>query len=89
MSKALGQNEGYISKIERGYTLPSLSGFFYICEYLDVPPKYFLDDEIEYPLELLKAIDILKELDEEQFAHVTWFLQAIAKTKREQNKRDD
>ena len=36
MSLALGQNTGYISNIESGKTLPSMTGFFYICEYLDI-----------------------------------------------------
>ena len=79
MSLEIGQNEGYISQIERGHTLPSLSGFFYICEYLGVNPKYFLDDEVEYPLDFAETVNILKRLDEEQFAHVKWFLQAIVK----------
>ena len=35
MNEFIGQSEGYINKIESGYSLPSLSGFFYICEFLD------------------------------------------------------
>ena len=31
MSLSLGQSESYINKIENRRTLPSLSGFFYIC----------------------------------------------------------
>ena len=41
MSLTLGQSEGYINKIENGYSLPSMSGFFYICEYLGVTPADF------------------------------------------------
>ena len=87
MSKAIGQNDGYISQIERGYKLPSLSGFFYICDYLGVPPKYFLDDEIEYPPDFMEAINLLKDLDDEQFAHVKWFLLELTKVKNEQNNK--
>ena len=90
MSKAIGQNEGYISQIERGHKLPSLGGFFYICEYLGVPPKYFLDDEVEHPSDLQEVIHILQGLSEEEFAHIKWFLQLIVIAKNEQNKiRDD
>ena len=32
MSLALGQSESYINKIENKRTLPSMAGFFYICE---------------------------------------------------------
>jgi len=87
MSKAMGHNESYISQIERGYKLPSLNGFFYICEYLDVPPKYFLDDEIEYPTDFIEVVNLLKELDEDEVAHIKWILQAVSKVKSGQNNR--
>ena len=32
MSLSIGQNPGYINNIETGKALPSMSGFFYICE---------------------------------------------------------
>ena len=31
MSLSLGQSESYINKIENKKTLPSMTGFFYIC----------------------------------------------------------
>lgn len=42
MSLALGQSESYINKIENKRTLPSMAGFFYICEYLGIEPRAFL-----------------------------------------------
>ena len=36
MSLSLGQSAGYINNIENGVNLPSMSTFFYICEYLGV-----------------------------------------------------
>ncbi|MBP1581676.1 MAG: helix-turn-helix transcriptional regulator, partial [Oscillospiraceae bacterium] len=41
MSLALGQSESYINKIENKRTLPSMMGFFYICEYLNLSPQEF------------------------------------------------
>ena len=41
MSLSLGQNSGYINNIECGKALPSMSVFFYICEYLKITPKDF------------------------------------------------
>ena len=32
MSLSLGQSESYINKIENRRTMPSMSGFLYICE---------------------------------------------------------
>ncbi len=33
MSLSIGQNAGYINAIEAGKALPSMSGFFYICDF--------------------------------------------------------
>ena len=41
MSLSMGQNPGYINNIESGKSMPSLSGIFYICEYLGISPKDF------------------------------------------------
>lgn len=32
MSLSMGQNENYINHIENGKSMPSMQGFFYICE---------------------------------------------------------
>lgn len=45
MSLALGQNPSYINRIESGKALPSLSLFFYICDYFQITPKDFFNDE--------------------------------------------
>ena len=56
MSLALGQNTGYISNIESGKTLPSMTGFFYICEYLDISPCDFFDFDTQAPKEAMRNI---------------------------------
>lgn len=43
MSLSIGQSEAYINGIEIGKTLPSMTGFFYICEYLGITPSEFFD----------------------------------------------
>ena len=43
MSLSIGQNPGYINNIECGKALPSMTGFFYICEYLNITPSEFFD----------------------------------------------
>lgn len=47
MSLSLGQSAAYINKIENRNSLPSLSGFFYICEYLKITSKEFFDEKIQ------------------------------------------
>ena len=41
MSLSLGQNVNYVNYIENGRHLPSMQGFFSICEYLDIQPAEF------------------------------------------------
>ena len=41
MSLSHGQSESYINKIENRRTMPSMAGFFYICEYLGITPGNF------------------------------------------------
>lgn len=49
MSLSLGQSESYINKIENQRALPSMTVFFYICEYLDVTPAEFFNENIVSP----------------------------------------
>lgn len=41
MSLALGQNVNYINLIENGKRLPSMQGFFSMCEYMNISPLDF------------------------------------------------
>ena len=60
MSLSLGQSESYINKIENKRTLPSMSGFIYICEYLGITPQDFFNVEAPAPQ---KSKEVLLELN--------------------------
>ena len=49
MSLSIGQSAGYINNIENGVNLPSMTVFFYICDYLDITPKEFFDTDTKNP----------------------------------------
>lgn len=66
MSLAIGQNPGYINNIESGKTLPSMTGFFFICEYLDISPTDFFDFENKKPHKNEILIQYLNKLNDEQ-----------------------
>ena len=66
MSLSIGQNEGYINHIETGRGTPSLSGIFYICEYLGITPSEFFDTDNKNPAKLKKINQYLKKLDDNQ-----------------------
>lgn len=66
MSLSMGQNPGYINNIESGKSMPSLSGIFYICEYLGITPKDFFDVESNNPTKANELYTIAKSLNSEQ-----------------------
>lgn len=70
MSLAIGQNAGYINNIESGKSLPSLAGFFYICEYLNVSESEFFDLSSVNPSKLDSIVKQLKSLDDTQLSAV-------------------
>lgn len=66
MSLSLGQSESYINKIENRRTLPSMTGFFYICEYLGISPKEFFDTGLPFPAEYNTVFERITKLNDEQ-----------------------
>ena len=81
MSLSIGQNPGYINNIETGKALPSMSGFFYICEFLELEPKDFFDTEAKNPERLAALISDLKKLDDKQLESVASIVRELTKQK--------
>ena len=71
MSQSIGQSENYICNIENHHNLPSMSVFFYICDYLMVSPQEFFDLESRAPDRLSEITAKLKRLNPEQLALVS------------------
>jgi transcriptional regulator with XRE-family HTH domain len=63
MSLSMGQNPGYINNIETGKSMPSLSGIFYICDYLRITPCELFDMETKYPHKLDRLMADIKRLN--------------------------
>lgn len=66
MSLSIGQNPRYINNIENGKTLPSLTGIFYICEYLGISVSEFFDEKLQNPSKIDNIINDIKNLDDKQ-----------------------
>lgn len=79
MSLMIGQNPGYINNIETGKALPSMSGFFYICEYLNITPQEFFDHNSAYPEETRLLCKDLQKLTVSQFENIRSIVQDLAK----------
>lgn len=66
MSLSIGFSENYINSIENGANFPSMTVFFYICEYLGISPKEFFDTESKSPTKEKELLDAVKGLSPEQ-----------------------
>lgn len=75
MSLSIGQSAGYINNIENGVNYPSMTVFFYICDYLGVTPKEFFDLDTINPSKANELLNTVKGLNNEQVDHLI----AIAK----------
>ncbi|MBO5047538.1 MAG: helix-turn-helix transcriptional regulator [Clostridia bacterium] len=70
MSLSLGQSESYINKIENKRTLPSFTGFIYICEYLNITPQEFFNDNASSPQKTKELIYELEKLPPKYADHI-------------------
>ena len=79
MSLSLGQSPGYINNIENGVNFPSMTVFFYICEYLNVTPKEFFDIESTNPTKLNQLIDLAKNLSNDKLELIMNLIKELKK----------
>lgn len=79
MSLSIGQNPGYINNIETGKALPSMSAFFFICDFLEITPQEFFDTESTSPEELREITNNLKKLTSNQLLNVSALVKDLVK----------
>lgn len=70
MSLSLGQSESYINKIENKRTLPSFTGFIYICEYFGITPQEFFNIDAAAPPKTRELVREMEKLSPEQTEHI-------------------
>ncbi|MDR0286955.1 MAG: helix-turn-helix domain-containing protein [Clostridiales bacterium] len=78
MSLSLGQSENYINMIENKKSFPSMTVFFYICEYLNITPQAFFEIGNENPVKLNEIIVDLKKLDDKSMTHIAEIIKGLA-----------
>lgn len=66
MSLSIGQSASYINNIETGKSLPSMTAFSYICEYLGVSPMEFFNFSAENPWHIKALGEKIKLLSPRQ-----------------------
>jgi len=82
MSLSLGQNPGYINSIENNKSLPSMRGFFCICDYLDIEPKDFFFQDSSNPQRLNNMVEYLVQLDDSKLGHLEAVIEDLVKIKK-------
>lgn len=78
MSLSIGQNPGYINTIENGKAFPTMTNFFYICEFLSVTPQEFFDADSHNPEKLHVLMEYLRQLDDKQIDSLTTIAEGLA-----------
>jgi len=79
MSLSLGQSESYINKIENRRTLPSMTGFFYICEYFEITPQEFFNTDAASPQKSKELLREIEKLSPEQADHILLVVKDLSK----------
>lgn len=79
MSLSLGQSAGYINNIENGVNYPSMTVFFYICDYLGVTPKEFFDLDTANPSKINELLSLVKGLSNEQLDNLIALIRGLKK----------
>lgn len=78
MSLSIGQNPGYINNIETGKTMPSMSGFFYICDYLQISPQEFFNTDTSNPKQTREVVEAFNRMDSEKRQNLSQLIGWIA-----------
>lgn len=79
MSLSLGQSASYINKIENRRTLPSMSGFIYICDFLGITPQEFFDTNSDFPQRSKELLQEFNKLSPSQAEHVLLLIKDLNK----------
>lgn len=81
MSLSLGLSESYINKIENEKTLPSMSTFFDICDFLHITPLEFFNTGEPFPLDINIAVEELNKMEKEPLKRLIGIMKDINRKK--------
>ena len=78
MSLDIGQNPSYVNRIENQKSLPSMQGFYYICEYLKVTPAEFFSESNQNPTLVNEITEKLRRISPSQLEAIKNLIDEIA-----------
>lgn len=80
MSLSIGQSPGYINNIENGVNYPSMTTFFYICDYFGISPKEFFDTETSNPTKAHALLSAAQGLSDDQLDNLIAIAAGLKRT---------
>ena len=82
MSYDLGHSRGYVYNISSGKSLPPLSEFFSICEYFNITPMEFFNNQQKYPELVQTTLESVQKLSEEDLLLVLNLVRRLLRDKK-------
>ena len=79
MSLSIGQSPSYINNIENGVGFPSMSVFFYICDYLGITPAEFFEAGSKDPVREKQLLQAARGLNSEQLDNLITLIKGLKK----------
>lgn len=79
MSRDLGNSPSYINNITSGKSLPSMQVFFDICDYCNITPAEFFDEDIKRPDLAHKINEGLKDLSDDDILLILGYIERLQK----------
>ena len=77
LSSDLGNGTNYIHNVLNGVSFPLMGEFLKICEYFDITPAEFFDQDLKSP-DLMEAIRLLKSLPDSSIKDITNVIRLVA-----------
>lgn len=77
MSYDLGHSRGYINNISSGKALPSMTEFMAICDYFQITPMSFFDENQKNPEMIQKALDGMNDLNDSDIKLVLTIIERL------------
>lgn len=79
MSYALGKSKGYVYNISSGRSIPPMSEFLNICEYFEITPADFFNEDTNYPELIKKAVSDMQNLSDDDLLLVLNMINRLSK----------
>lgn len=80
MSYDLGKSRGYIFNISSGRSIPPLKELLSICDYFEITPAEFFNEETDYPELIKKAVSDMQNLSDDDLLLVLNMINRLSKS---------